>query len=710
MLTSPITTPHFQSSVQALISSYVGRSTSERSREYIPIPVIPALTPVDSSLTPHDSISQLVAVTSPWIDLCSPDPVIANISLQVFNLEVAYAAFCGIQNVIVPGPYLPDGSMYSTHSGLPLFARAIKEALSMAPYIHFQILLPMCPTRFGTWSTNDSGHLSNFEARQFFLSKDHLTTGLWAAWEAWNLVRSICNYHGRFSVALVVPKYLPPAKIQARWNAEPLKILIFPEPTFVPNKYSQPVLSKHHQVLLSRYMRLRITPWIILNDVGPVPSSVVSSPDPTPHEAAALSTMTRVSTDPTPHLSYFRALQQKQPQKPPMDRFGAGYQDYLQMPLQPLADNLESVTYEVFEKDPVKYELYEQAISYALLEWSKLGKSVSSENDSVVIAVAGAGRGPLVTRALHAAEIAGVPVEVWAVEKNPNAYVLLQHRNQESWDGKVTVVKSDMRAWMGPIRPDGSTGKVDILVSELLGSFADNELSPECLDGVQHVLNPTHGISIPASYTAFLTPIATPRLHASVLSKVAPDMPAFDYPYVVMLHSYDFLAYSTPDHKTKSLFASDVSSVVDAPLALKTPVILPAWSFTHPAPQSVLEQAALRRGGSAAGGGGGPMGGEGSNAHNNRFEQLRFQCPDRGECHGFAGYFESVLYASEVRDEDEDEDEELAVVELSTNPLTMDKKSKDMISWFPIYFPLKVWFQQTFRYNLLTFIGSSLIP
>ena len=25
--------------------------------------------------------------------------------------------------------------------------------------------------------------------------------------------------------------------------------------------------------------------------------------------------------------------------------------------------------------------------------------------------------------------------------------------------------------------------KVDILVSELLGSFGDNELSPECLDG-----------------------------------------------------------------------------------------------------------------------------------------------------------------------------------------------------------------------------------
>jgi len=36
-------------------------------------------------------------------------------------------------------------------------------------------------------------------------------------------------------------------------------------------------------------------------------------------------------------------------------------------------------------------------------------------------------------------------------------------------------------------------------VSELLGSFGDNELSPECLDGAQRFLKPD-GISIPSSY------------------------------------------------------------------------------------------------------------------------------------------------------------------------------------------------------------------
>lgn len=49
------------------------------------------------------------------------------------------------------------------------------------------------------------------------------------------------------------------------------------------------------------------------------------------------------------------------------------------------------------------------------------------------------------------------------------------------WGDKVTVISSDMRDWHAPV-------KADILVSELLGSFGDNELSPECLDGAQKYL------------------------------------------------------------------------------------------------------------------------------------------------------------------------------------------------------------------------------
>lgn len=58
--------------------------------------------------------------------------------------------------------------------------------------------------------------------------------------------------------------------------------------------------------------------------------------------------------------------------------------------------------------------------------------------------------------------------------------------------------------------------KADIIVSELLGSFGDNELSPECLDGAEKLLKNPSGISIPQNYTSFLCPVSSPVLYQKV--------------------------------------------------------------------------------------------------------------------------------------------------------------------------------------------------
>jgi type II protein arginine methyltransferase len=52
------------------------------------------------------------------------------------------------------------------------------------------------------------------------------------------------------------------------------------------------------------------------------------------------------------------------------------------------------------------------------------------------------------------------------------------------WGDKVKLLFGDMRILSVP-------EPVDILVSELLGSFGDNELSPECLDGATRFLKRT---------------------------------------------------------------------------------------------------------------------------------------------------------------------------------------------------------------------------
>ncbi|KAF2094784.1 arginine N-methyltransferas-like protein [Rhizodiscina lignyota] len=705
MLTTEISTPHLHAEVWKLLPSYFEELEGGVSADEIPIPLLPPFKPSETYLTPNEIIGQLLAFTSPWIDLSSPDPVVSNISRQIFNQEVAYAAFCGSGNIVVRGPNLGRGRASS--EGIAQYARAINEALSLGPYVQIHIHLPIVPDP--DWdNTGGVGHLAPLARPEFreFTSDGSQGSDILDAWDAWNTIRTLCKYNARLSVALSLPQHLPPVHVQWRWYSEPVRLLVLPGVSFLLNKRRQPVLSRGHQALISRFMRLKQQPWVLLSDVGPIPglndpnmlvpvatgflspdraadASVGASTYPTPAEAAHGQDLSaKEINDPTPHLSYIRYLQKHQPPKPIIERFGAGYQDYLQAPLQPLTDNLESITYEVFEKDPIKYEWYERAITQALKDWVTENKPVSSLNGNVVVAVVGAGRGPLVTRALQASAASGVPIELYAIEKNPNAYVVLQRHNDEDWANRVTVIKSDMRAWKGPLRADGSIGQVDILISELLGSFADNELSPECLDGAQHVLNSYSGISIPASYTAHLSPIAAPKLHADILARAAQDPNVPETPHVVMLHAVDYLSTDGTRARSDSEAKSDTTTPnleTHSPM----PDVQTCWSFTHPIPSRILAQSNLRRGGGASGGGGGMTGGDGANEHNARFCRLRFACKSRGVCHGLAGYFETVLYEGNGSNEWER-------VELSTNPVTMDRKSKDMISWFPIFFPLKV--------------------
>ncbi|WEW60933.1 arginine N-methyltransferase [Emydomyces testavorans] len=694
VVTTPITTSKFHSKVLTLLSSFLSNlerpvpdtcgtlATSENTKPL----TIPSLSLSDSHLSPNESISNVVAITSRWIDLCSPDPLIADISRQILSREIAYAAFCGVSYVVIPGPRLHHAGLHG--DGLIYYARAIQEIMNVAPYIQLHIWLQM--TDNSSTEVTEMGDLFPFARAEYMAEQESNTSARpdqFGTWDAWDVIRRVCKYHARLFVALSLPKYLPLTPVQSRWLSEPVHMLIIDANTFVKNQKGYPVLSRAHQGLISRFMRLKVQPWIILCDVGLIPD-VFQEPGNSPTPAEAMQRLGpnfgKKNFDPTPHLSYIRNLQTKQPPRTPMERFGVGYQDYLQAPLQPLTVNLESVTYEVFEKDPIKYEWYERAIELALKDWITEERTPSSPDGRVVIAVVGAGRGPLVTRAIRASVEAGVDIEIWAIEKNQNAFVHLQRQNESVWAGSINLVSSDMRSWRGPHRtgsqktegdkspsPDDSSitrYPVDILVSELLGSFGDNELSPECLDGATALLNPTHGISIPKSYSAHLTPISSPRLHADITAQSVSNPAAPETPYVVLLHAFDFLS-TTPGPSSPNPSCSQISSPT-SPRISKTstppptlesplPIVHTAWSFSHPN-QSIPPPP--------------PSSSIPSNAHNARQARLTFPCRERGVCHGLGGYFETVLYGD---------------VELSTNPVTMDAKSKGMISWFPIYFPLK---------------------
>lgn len=81
------------------------------------------------------------------------------------------------------------------------------------------------------------------------------------------------------------------------------------------------------------------------------------------------------------------------------------------------------------------------------------------------------------------------------------------------------------------------------MVSELLGSWGDNELSPECLDGAQRFLK-EGGVSIPQEYTSYVAPMSSHKLWREVSN--FEELKKLETAYVVKLHNFVQLAEEKP--------------------------------------------------------------------------------------------------------------------------------------------------------------------
>lgn len=193
MLTSPITNDHFHTRVLSLLSSYSQALSESSQSQSLPLPLIPALDHPDTPLGPADTIGQLVTFSSSWIDLSSPDPIIEHLSRQVLHLEIAYAAFCGATNVVVPGPRLAHGQ-----KGVSQYARSIKGALGTGSYIQLHVQLPMDGSKAAS-EEEDLGDLARFVRPEHGPTTES-NTNAWSSWDAWNTIRSICKYHTRLSL------------------------------------------------------------------------------------------------------------------------------------------------------------------------------------------------------------------------------------------------------------------------------------------------------------------------------------------------------------------------------------------------------------------------------------------------------------------------------------------------------------------------------
>mmetsp|Transcript_1651 Transcript_1651/g.2469 ORF Transcript_1651/g.2469 Transcript_1651/m.2469 type:complete len:923 (+) Transcript_1651:14-2782(+) len=555
---------------------------------------------------------------------------------------------------------------------------------------------------------------------------------------------------------------------------------------FLKNKRGYPTLSKSHQYLFQLvYGRLGRTLRTLVE--GGLPGELN-------HEDGGSPTRRF-------HLQYLAHLRSRAPLPSLLDSEEAvletPYLDNLQSPLQPLGDHLEYQTYETFEKDPVKYKRYGEAVELALEDGMKEGKfpfvkrvksnvsylrqiaagedgelgledllleSANKRDGAVVevdlyeatIFVVGAGRGPLVRESIAAvsrvassllAENKALIAKVVAIEKNPSAVLYLQSlkSTHRSWNGgeeyaeqldlhyphncgndievlnrrggitsplpglsNVTVIGCDMReATSHPLLKfmiQNEEFRADIVVSELLGSFGDNELSPECLDGVQRCgILKENCVSIPQNYTAFIAPVSSSRLYTE--ARCQSSFPAHPEEGPAAPASGMQRALETP-------------YVVRSHAASQTHPEIACWTFSHPHPSKsdtttrmdIEDNTSNKINASAE---------AAMKINNDRHAHISFRCdpmlgasagcgygalntemPSVGvkvkegydgtnvTIHGFLGSFHSVLYESPSVESKvgrkSSDGKRLSVISIAPNSFSVG-----MFSWFPLYFPLK---------------------
>lgn len=366
-----------------------------------------------------------------------------------------------------------------------------------------------------------------------------------------------CN--PRIEVALVMTSDLPTQEEINRWFGECVSLVIVPSYCFVNNAKNCPTLPVTHKQVLIQFMKTTACNICI--------------------EPRAQFQDHLIKT----YLEYIRFIYNS---FVVIMNDNSGYEDQLRFPLQPMHDDLDSSTYEVFERDPAKYSLYQSAIEAAIID--KVPEE-HIDKKTLIVMLVGAGRGPLIRAILNAQARTKRKLKIIVVEKNQNAIVTLSSMIQYLWKSHdITLISKDMRFME-------LEEKADILVSELLGSFGDNELSPECLDGAQRHLKPD-GISIPCDSVTFLRPLMSTRNYNLIREK----------PYTVRQEKR---LYYPNDEINWLVYLRNVYYIDDTK---------ELWRFDHPNKSEKID--------------------------NQRRTKLSFKSKVDCTLHGFAGYFTSKLY------------------------------------------------------------------
>jgi hypothetical protein len=354
--------------------------------------------------------------------------------------------------------------------------------------------------------------------------------------------------------------------------------------------------------------------------------------------------------------------------------------DRLQHPLQPLKEILPIATYSEFERDSPKYKEYEKAIRQAICDKNEEKNDDDVSKNNLVIVILGAGsRGPLldvVLKILKNQQHLLLSIKIFVIEKNQLAFDMLSLKRKRNHLWKEFVENGILEEF---IRGDGrsqeevtdkiveklSSSKCSwnlLLISELLGSFGDNELSPECIEGFLKSLFLSSSSSkihfnsvscIPSKYTSFISICHAPKLQHQIGKISRNNKNHLHQPFVVKATNVWFQNWKASEKKDDFCFFS------------------PVFTFNHDfSICKNLEEVVKKI--------------DKEDETNFRKATAKFEKRENS-CHlpitGILGFFECDLFVSQKRNPKE------VFGKLSTVPV-VNRHSPDLYSWFPIYFPL----------------------
>uniref|UniRef100_A0A7E4W505 Protein arginine N-methyltransferase n=1 Tax=Panagrellus redivivus TaxID=6233 RepID=A0A7E4W505_PANRE len=541
----------------------------------------------------------IIGMTSPFIDTDSENLLCATASQHALRYELRHASFLGLKMVLIP-------------------VKRIKCENLMEIVKHFVTVEPMDLTIC---------LLYPLTVLNFLDEPDTSFTDIYSLWVSFR--RSLPFYMAkRLSVGLYIQDtYIDDEfKIDAsllRWRGETVDAFLFGSKTvyFRPNPLQpgteiNPCYFEQHLNLIAT---LATAPEA-QNFIYAPEHRIISNDRKKVHNMIMYALTTKIHSN--------------------ILKYGNHHPSYeaLQLPMETVKNDLTATVYDSMEVDKQKYDLYGEALFRV---YPRIQRRSGNH-----IYILGAGRGGLIKASLAALrrlKVNSKSFTIYAVEKNPGAVLSLHYLKQSrgaNWKN-VTIIPGDMRV----VLKDPSLPNADIIMSELIGSFGDNELCPELWETTLPILAP-HTISIPVQVQSWIAPVSCPRANEQI-------MHAYD-PMRATLHLMNPVTekevYTTQETWSDQIFVASLRRCYE--------VCKPSHLFTFKFP--VL--------------------GELPSPHSISAHKV-FLIPVPVEITGFVGYFSLTLCLDKEGKDD--------IVISNTPQFGCDDKNFACKSWFPTYIPLR---------------------